>query len=132
MPFHLPVLTLTTAALGLWFIILTLNVIRLRGRFKVSLGDGGHEALNRAIRAQGNFIETVPVALIMLIVAELQGANALALQIAAAMLVAGRLAHGYAFGFTMHSPKLRPAGMALTFTAMIMLLVVLALQIRLG
>ena len=49
------------AALTLIFIKLSFNVIALRRKNKVSLGSGGHEDLERAIRAQANFSEYVPI-----------------------------------------------------------------------
>lgn len=41
------------------FIKLSFAVIRLRRKNKVGLGTGGHNDLERAVRAQGNFAELV-------------------------------------------------------------------------
>ncbi|PPR32325.1 MAG: Inner membrane protein YecN [Alphaproteobacteria bacterium MarineAlpha6_Bin6] len=46
---------------------ISINVIIYRRKHKVSLGDKGHEDLERRIRAQGNFTEFTPVFLISLI-----------------------------------------------------------------
>ena len=46
---------------------ISVNVIIFRRKHKVSLGDKGHEDLERRIRAQGNFTEFVPIFLISLI-----------------------------------------------------------------
>ena len=46
---------------------ISINVIIYRRKHKVSLGDKGHEDLERRIRAQGNFTEFRPVFLISLI-----------------------------------------------------------------
>ena len=62
------------AALTLIFIKLSFNVIGLRRKNKVSLGSGGHEDLERAIRAQANFSEYVPIGIILLACLELNGA----------------------------------------------------------
>ena len=46
---------------------ISVNVIIFRRKHEVSLGDKGHEDLERRIRAQGNFTEFVPIFLISLI-----------------------------------------------------------------
>ena len=51
-----------------------------------------------AIRAQGNFVEYVPIGLILMAAVEAQGAPALAVHAVGAMLIGGRLMH--AIGFT--------------------------------
>ncbi|MGZ9080482.1 MAG: MAPEG family protein, partial [Burkholderiales bacterium] len=55
---------LYAALLGLWLLVLSLRVVQQRRAARVSLGDGGNTALQRAIRAQGNFVEYVPLALL--------------------------------------------------------------------
>jgi uncharacterized membrane protein YecN with MAPEG domain len=75
----LPVTSLAAVALGAMFIALTLNVIRNRGRERVTVGSGS-ETLARAIRAQGNFAESTPITLVLL---------------ALAVFVAGRIGHAY-------------------------------------
>ena len=40
---------------------LGVNVSRLRGKFNVFRGDGGHAELQGAIRAHGNSVEHVPM-----------------------------------------------------------------------
>jgi len=47
-------------------LVLALLVTRQRGITKTSLGTGGHPALKRAVRAHGNFIENVPLILLLL------------------------------------------------------------------
>jgi uncharacterized membrane protein YecN with MAPEG domain len=60
--------------LALMFIKLSLGVIALRRKNKVSLGAGGVDALDRAIRAHGNFAEYVPLGLCLIGALELNGA----------------------------------------------------------
>jgi hypothetical protein len=43
---------------------ISFNVGRNRIRHKVNLGDGGNEEVLRAVRAQGNYIEYTPLALL--------------------------------------------------------------------
>ena len=55
-----PSLTLTyLAILALLYSGLSLVVVALRARNDIPFGDGGNDALHRAIRAHGNFIESV-------------------------------------------------------------------------
>jgi len=89
-----PVTLVTTAAaffVNLW---LGMRIAALRKKFKVSVGDGGHEPLLRRMRAQSNFLEHAPFFLILLAGLELSGANRLALAIVASIFVVARIAHG--------------------------------------
>ena len=52
--------------LALMFIKLSLGVIALRRKNKVSLGAGGVDELERAMRAHGNFAEYVPLGLFLM------------------------------------------------------------------
>jgi uncharacterized protein len=52
--------------LGLLTVVLGLNVARMRGRKRVSLGDGGDKELTVAIRAHGNLIEWGPICLLLI------------------------------------------------------------------
>ncbi|NKB58054.1 MAG: hypothetical protein GKS00_17155 [Alphaproteobacteria bacterium] len=118
------VTAITAGLLALTLIVLSVNVIRLRGQNKVSLGDGGNEALQRAIRGQANCAEYAPIGVLLLLVAELQSANFYLLIVLGAALLIGRLMHGYAFGFTSGNIPLRRGGMMLTFIAIVSLAVV--------
>lgn len=52
--------------LALFFAFLSIRISLMRGRYKVFRGDGGHDDLARAMRAQGNFAEYVPLLLILI------------------------------------------------------------------
>lgn len=56
--------TLYAGLFVLLFLILKLNAGRVRGGSKVSIGDGGNDALQCAMRVQANAIEDVPIVLI--------------------------------------------------------------------
>lgn len=66
------------ALLSLLFVALSIRTLRLRRRLSVSLGDDGHSAMVRAIRAHGNFAEYVPLGLLLIAGAETLDAPALA------------------------------------------------------
>jgi uncharacterized protein len=51
---------------ALMYFFLTMRVARRRGQMRIPLGSGGDAELERRIRAHGNFIEYVPLALILL------------------------------------------------------------------
>lgn len=106
------------------FIRLSMQVIGLRRKNKVSLGDGGIEDLDRAIRAHGNFAEYVPLGLVLMACLELNGAPLWWVAILGAMLVAGRYFH--AKGIQEPPPNFtnRVKGMKLTFAALGLLAVI--------
>ena len=90
----IPQLTsLYAALLGLLFIPFTLRVARYRYQHRISLGDGDDRKLMKLIRAQGNFVETVPLALILMLLMEMSGASSVWLHSLGIALVLGRLSH---------------------------------------
>jgi hypothetical protein len=78
---------------ALLIIKLSLNVISLRRQHKVRLGDGGVDELQAAIRAHGNAIEYIPIALILMLVLELSGGYWWLIHLAGIILLAARLLH---------------------------------------
>lgn len=56
--------TLYAGLFVLLFLALKLNCGRVRAGEKVNFGEGGNEAMTRAMRVQGNAVEDVPVVLI--------------------------------------------------------------------
>jgi hypothetical protein len=89
----LPVTLATAGALGLIYLVLAARVVRGRWTHRVSLGDGGNAAMQRLIRAHGNFGEYVPMLLILMALLEASGASRGVLTGAGIALVVGRLAH---------------------------------------
>lgn len=66
----LPITTGYAALLALLLLALSMRVVDGRRRFGVNLGDGGNAAMQRRIRAHANFIEYVPLLLILLALLE--------------------------------------------------------------
>ena len=60
----------------LFFVFLSFRVIGGRRAARVALGDGGDRILLRRLRVHGNFAEYVPLAIVLMALAELQGAPA--------------------------------------------------------
>lgn len=79
--------------LALWIVWLSLRVIKLRRKKRVPLGDGGDQELLAAIRTQGNATEYLPIAIILLVLLELNGGYFILIHIAGLALIAGRLLH---------------------------------------
>jgi uncharacterized membrane protein YecN with MAPEG domain len=112
---------LYASLLGLLFVGLAFNIIRLRLRFKVGIGDGGNEALEKAIRVHGNFAEYIPMALIMLGIYEINGANPMWLHILGAVLFIGRVLHAIGLSKTSGVTKQRQIGMISLFIVLTVL-----------
>jgi uncharacterized membrane protein YecN with MAPEG domain len=104
---------------ALFFVFLSLRVIRLRRTARVSLGDGGDEELRRRSRVHANFAEYVPLTLILMLLAELQGQPGWVIHLIGALLLAGRAAHAYGVSQAPQILKLRVAGMVATIAAMV-------------
>ena len=91
--FLLSVTPIYIALLGLLFLPFTLRVGFYRVKNQINLGDGGDADMIKRIRGQGNFVETVPLALVLLLAMELMGASDIWLHALGATLVIGRLLH---------------------------------------
>ena len=109
---------LYAALLVLWFLVLSLRVIHHRRAARVSLGDGGNTALQRAIRAHANFAEYVPLALLGLLILEVSRFSIYVVHALGIVLVAARLLHGYALAFRAEFRFGRAWGAGLTFAVL--------------
>lgn len=110
-----PLTSIYAGLLGLMLVILSMNVSRMRGVAKVSLGDGGHPGLSHAIRMQGNFIEYVPLAVILIALAEGRGAPAVAIHVLGGALVVGRVLHALGLARANSNNALRGLGSLATY-----------------
>ncbi len=81
--------------LGLLFIVLTLRIVRMRWKLKVGIGDGGDHQLKKAIRVQGNFVEQVPLTLILIYLVEAQWSNMFLIHGLGSALLIARVLHAY-------------------------------------
>ncbi len=88
---------LYAGALTMVFGWLVLNVSRQRGRLKIWLGDGGNPLMLRAMRGEANFVEQVPLAVLLLVLAALMGAPAWVIHAFGILLLAGRILHASHF-----------------------------------
>lgn len=76
----------------LFLIALYLQVVRLRHHYRVPLGDGGFSALQVAIRIHGNSVETIPIALLLSVMMEINGAQVWVLAVLLSIWVAASTA----------------------------------------
>ena len=101
---------------GILLIILSLRVSLVRRDARVALGDGDNEVLRRRIRAHGNFVEFVPIALLLLALAEHTGMGSLFIHLFGVVLLAARIAHAYGICQTKEIFVFRMAGTVATLT----------------
>lgn len=90
----LPTTLATAAAAALINFWLANRVGRVRMKEKISVGDGGNEALARRMRAQLNFAENTPFVLVLIAALELAGRGGLWLSLLGGGYVLARVLHG--------------------------------------
>lgn len=88
-----PITALYAGLFGIKLIVLSARISLGRMRYRVGIGSGGERRLERMIRVQGNFVEYIPVALLLLLLNELNHASAFFLHAIGIALLAGRLLH---------------------------------------
>jgi len=96
---------------------------RLRGKHKVSIGDGGVKHLIRIIRGHANAIENMPMFFIMLLIGALIGMPVLAAHVLGAVFTIGRALHAWHFIQEDAPGWQRGGGFGLSFLAQVVLLI---------
>ncbi|MCX7305168.1 MAG: MAPEG family protein [Hyphomicrobiales bacterium] len=112
-----PVTSIIAALAAVALVAMSVSVSLRRMKVGVGIGFGEDKILLRRIRAQGNFTEYVPLALIILALAEYRQAPAGVLWTVAILLVAGRCLHFV--GILTGTTALRAPGMAGTYGALL-------------
>ncbi len=112
-----PATSIYAAILTVLFLALSVRVIARRRASRILLGTTGNPDLERAARAHANFAEYVPLGLVLLMLIE-HVSPAWLLHAVGVALVLGRIAHAAALWRPAPAPRLRAAGMTLTFTAL--------------
>jgi uncharacterized membrane protein YecN with MAPEG domain len=111
----LPITLTIAGAAALLNIWLARRVGQMRLAHKVSIGDGGNEALIARMRAQANFIEYTPFVLILIGLIELAEGSQLWLWIVGVAYILGRIAHGFGMDRPRGDPlRLRTVGIIVT------------------
>jgi uncharacterized protein len=102
--------------LGMLAVALLSNVGRVRGKTRVFIGDGGNTELITAMRAQANFVENVPMALLLIwLVSTFYGAATVAAL--SVLLVVARVLH--AAGMLGYLKFGRAAGATITLLVLV-------------
>ena len=122
-------LTLAAAAaiINLW---LSVRIGQVRAAEKIVHGDGGNERLLRRMRAQANFIENVPLALILIAAIEMTGKGGTWLAIVGAVFMLARVLHPIGMDSATAHPT-RVIGVMITMLTLVGLAVI-AVLIALG
>ena len=91
---HVPTVTgFYLALLALLYVVLGLQVSRLRRGHRVVFGDGDNIKLRSAIRAHGNFAEYVPIIVLLVAMLEMSGTPAMRIHLLMGALLVARLLH---------------------------------------
>jgi uncharacterized protein len=111
-------ITLLYASLSALLIVrLSISVIKLRRKNRIIVGDGGNEELQLAIRKHANAVEYIPIALLLLLMLELNGAPKILIHLLGSTLLIGRIIH--AMGFPAKDLRKRILGMQITIYLLI-------------
>ncbi|WP_034915440.1 MULTISPECIES: MAPEG family protein [Erwinia] len=106
---------------ALFLIKLSLDVVRLRRQYRVAYGDGGFFELQTAIRTHGNAAEYIPLALLLLVIMEMNGADIWMLHLCGLLLFLGRALHAY--GLRSSTLLWRKNGMMLTLLSLLIMVI---------
>jgi len=117
------VLSLTVAVLSFFYFALTVMVVRCRRKFKLPYLVNEDKQLVVKVRAHANFIEYVPLALIIMLMSVMLAVPVFILSLASIMLICGRVLHAYSLLKLEHKHiyTCRVAGMVLTFVMILLL-----------
>jgi uncharacterized membrane protein YecN with MAPEG domain len=118
--------------LALWLLVLAMRVIHYRSASRIYLGDGGNPSLLRAIRGQANFVEYVPLALLLMLILEVSRFSIYVIHALGIVLLVARLLHGYAFAYRAEFKFGRYWGAILTFIVIAVAAVLCLYQAYLG
>ncbi|HET6913629.1 MAG TPA: MAPEG family protein [Rhodanobacteraceae bacterium] len=117
------------AALGaLLIFVLALRVMQLRHRHHVGLGTGGDESLARAIRAHANAVEYLPIALLLLLILELNQIRPWIVHVFGIVLIVGRVLHAIGLSTNAGTSFGRFVGTGLTMLVIFAMAVLLLWQ----
>lgn len=125
----LPITSIFAGIITLMYIALAFRVIVIRRTKRISLGAGTDPRLETRMRQHGNFGEYAPLTLLLMALAELQGAPNALLIVLGLVLLVSRTTHAFGLGL-MSKPiglKLRTVGMVSCFSILIALVITLLL-----
>tara|TARA_Y100000748_G_scaffold125279_1_gene105135 strand:+ start:122 stop:505 length:384 start_codon:yes stop_codon:yes gene_type:complete len=101
---------LYTSLITIFAIFLALRNGVIRGKTKTMLGDGGSSELLQSMRAHGNLMEHAPIALILLLLLEMQGVVDWKLHLIGSTFFLCRILHAYGISISRESTPYRVVG----------------------
>jgi len=107
------------AVMAIFFVLLSVRVIKLRNTLKVGFGDGGDKRLKRAVRVHANYAEYTPLALLLIAFAEQASGSSWWIHALAVALLVGRLSHAYGVSQMKENFTFRVFGMGTTFAVLL-------------
>jgi len=115
-----PVTGVFAAVLGILLLVLSVQVVKFRVKYKKTMGTTDDRDFEAAVRAHGNLIEYAPLGLIMLGIAELNGVAGGLIYWTGMALVVGRILHAWGI-INGHGEehKARAIGIVLTWLAIL-------------
>ncbi|MRJ42341.1 glutathione S-transferase [Idiomarina sp. FenBw--71] len=120
MDMNLSVSLLYAGLLTLLYIVLAIDIIRLRWRHRVGIGTGNAQDLEVAVRIHGNFSEYVPLSLLLLVLMDLTGASASLLHGLGALLFVARIGHALGLKLSIGTSWARTVGVLGTFITLML------------
>lgn len=115
---------------GLAYAVLSWRVSSMRMSKKIPIFDGGDLEMGRTIRVHANFIEYVPIFLIMLLLYEVLGGSHTMAHLYGLVFLVGRILHSYGLGFAekyskdlkkVTNQQFRAVGAVLTYLILVLL-----------
>lgn len=113
----LPITSLLAAAAAIFLVLLSFPIANHRRAARISMGDGGDDRFSRLIRTQANFIEYVPLGILLTGLLEYGGAPFWQVATTAGLLAAGRVLHP--IGMLSGTLPARASGVILTFASLL-------------
>lgn len=114
-----PVTSIYAALLALLMIALAYRVVAIRRGKKIGIGVSSDHEMERAVRVHGNFTEYVPLALLLMLLLELQGLSPFVLHLLGATLMLARVAHAQGLGRTVRVSPGRYYGTLVTWSLIV-------------
>lgn len=108
------VTTLYAGILGLIYLALAFFTIQGRFKYRINLGAGDNENMEKRVRIHGNFAEYAPFALLLMLLVEVDGAAEWIIHALGISLVIGRILHPVGIFFKFGPSIGRTGGMILT------------------
>lgn len=117
----IPITALYAALLVAVFVVLTVRIGLARGKTGISMLDGGNEQVLVDMRRHGNFIEHVPLLLVLMAIIEVNDGSAVFLHVVGIALVICRIAHPFGLRNDRTQTPMRMLGAGGTFLVTIAL-----------